>query len=104
METRGGPEGRHRADGTQCCGKRSRRVSARPSLPPDSPRRLVGIPQALEESLVAKRIHALPKTLVPEGGEPPFASESFERIELQAAVVPIDVAKDLRLEHEEPAV
>src|SRR5713226_807805 len=78
--------------------------AGRRRLRPNLPRRIPAAPQPLQHPLVAQRVHALPKALVTVRGELTLPGEPFERVELEAALIPIDVAEDFRLEHEESSV
>src|SRR5687767_15563909 len=55
-------------------------------------------------TLVAERVHRLPEALVLEEREFAVAREPRQRLVLPDRVVPVEVAPDLRCEHEEATV
>src|SRR5437867_4507767 len=71
---------------------------------PHLPGRFARLPQRLQTIAVAKRIHALPESLMPERRELSLCSETLQRIALQHCLIPIQILENLRLEHEEATV
>src|SRR3954466_13294121 len=71
---------------------------------PHLPRGVAAGPQALEQVLLAQRVHRLPEPVVQIGRELALGGEALERIVLPDGGVTRDVGEDARLEHEEAAV
>src|SRR5579862_7479202 len=61
-------------------------------------------PQALEQLLVADRVHALPKAFVPIGGQLAFRREAFEDLGFQAAIGGREAVQNRRFENQEASI
>src|SRR6185437_3140132 len=71
---------------------------------PYFPWRLSRLPELFEDVLVPKRVHVLPVSRVPIGGELAVAREHFERPALPHRVVAGDVVAGFGLEDKEPTI
>src|SRR5271166_5510124 len=71
---------------------------------PRFPRRLARVPELLQMTLVAQRVHRLPEALMVVHRQLAIVREPLERLPLPHRVVAVDVVADLRVEHEKAAV
>ena len=71
---------------------------------PHLPRRTPLLPKAFQQSLVAQRVHTLPKAVVSKRRELSVSREPLQRVRFEAVVVTFEVIEQLRLENEEAPV
>ena len=78
--------------------------ACRPFHSPDFPRRLAGLPEILEMSLIAQRIHRLPEAVMEIDAELAVRGEPFHRLAFPDGRIALDIVADLGRQHEEAAV
>src|SRR5439155_10981030 len=68
------------------------------------PGRAPALPEALKQSLVTKRVHALPEAVVTEGRELPISRQTLQPVCLETGVIAFQVVEQARFEDHVAAV